>query len=219
MKEVEGWQMAYKTGENVIGKGRFTGKGRALSAGLNCRDQCRNGLFQRQGRAALFRQVGYVDKTDSRGAAVVVVQEGVEDVVTHKRTGGIGNGGGNVGISDGFGHFCHRNGCEIGGRSVGNYEFSPWLVACIVRDSGVTDVHSDSLWGHSAASAGLADAQNQIGLDFVGFLKNVFSGFAEYRRNAHFMDGIIADCIRKFGNGQPRRIHALAAKGIKTGNE
>ena len=27
MKEVEGWQMVYKTGANVTGKGQFTGMG------------------------------------------------------------------------------------------------------------------------------------------------------------------------------------------------
>ena len=31
MKEVEGWQMAYKTGENVIGKGHLTGIGSGRS--------------------------------------------------------------------------------------------------------------------------------------------------------------------------------------------
>ena len=101
---------------------------------------------------------------------MIVVQESVEDVVTHECTGGIRNCGGNVGIADGFSHFFQRNGCEIGGGAIRNNEFSPWLVARIVRNSGIPDVHGDPLRCDRITSAGLADAQKQIGLDFTGFL-------------------------------------------------
>ena len=120
-----------------------------------------------------------MDETYLGVAAVEVVQQSIERIVTHKSAGAIGNGGGELQSADVFCHFFYWDSRKIGGWAVGVNKFTMGLVACIIGDAGVSDIDGNALRCDGGSAAGLTDAQNQIRLDFCGHIQNFFGGNAE----------------------------------------
>ena len=113
---------------------------------------------QGQRRRALIRQVGHMEKPHPRGAAVEVMQQGVQRVVAHECAGGVGHGGGDLRIPDRLGHVFHRQRGEISRRAIFDDRDSVRLISCVVSEPGVADVDGDPLRRHIAAAGGLSDA-------------------------------------------------------------
>lgn len=69
-----------------------------------------------------------------------------------------------------------REGGKVGGRALWINALSAGGVAGIVGDSGIPDVYGDALRGHAAAPAGLPDAKDHIGTQFLCLGQNSFGG-------------------------------------------
>ena len=108
-------------------------------------------------------EVGDVNEADSGLGSVVVVEQGVQDVVAHEGTGTVGHGGGDPSGLDGLCH-CHDiYGGEVGGGALGAHVFSHRLIAPIVGDLGIADIHGDPLRGHRFPFSCLTYAEDHMG--------------------------------------------------------
>ena len=135
-----------------------------------------DGSLQGQAGLALLRYIGNMDKAYPGGSARKVVQEGVERVVADKGAGRIGHRGGDLDISDRLGHGFHGQGGKIGGGAVGGHVRALGLVAGVVRDPGITDVHGDPLGGDGIAACGQPHAQDHVRVAFLRCGQHGFGG-------------------------------------------
>ena len=74
-----------------------------------------------------------------------VVEQGVQYIIAYEGTGGVGNGGGDSVAADGICHLRNGNGGKIGGRSVLNHKFAFRLIARIVSDPSIPNIHGNAL--------------------------------------------------------------------------
>ena len=127
-----------------------------------------------------------MDKAHLYIGSRVMVQQGVEHIVAHKRSGGIGYRSGQARCPDGIFHLQNRHRGKVSRRPILRHKFPSGLIAGIVFDPRVTDVYADALRGHRASSARLSDAQHRVRLKPCRFPQHRFSGKAEDRGDLKF---------------------------------
>ncbi len=121
------------------------------------------------------------------------MQQAVHQVVADEGTGGVGYAGGDAGGPDVFYHGFDGERGKVGRGPVRTNGLVDRLVAFIVLDSGVINVDGDPFRGQVVLAAGLADAEDRVGLfPFDGGVDNV-DGFAEYGRDFQLDDFDITD--------------------------
>ena len=146
------------------------------------------------------------------------MEHAVHHIVAHIGACRIGHGGFVSTVCDGLGHLHHRDGGKIGGRAFGCYKFAPGLVACVVRNAGVTDVHRDPLRGHRLAAGSHSHTDHCIRTNFFGLLQRHGCTLAKYHRDLQLIKGVFPHHIRQRLHRLPGRVHIRPTKGGKTGD-
>ena len=160
-----------------------------------------------------------MDEPGLHGCAGVAVQEGVEGVITDESAGGVGDLARETCVSDGLSHVGHGDGGEIGRGAVGGDGDLGGLVALVIGDPGVPEIDGNPFWGDGGTSAGLTDAEDHIGVDFLGDFQHGLGCEAEDGGNFQLMYMEVADGVRQELYGFPCGVDGLAAEGVETGDE
>ena len=148
-----------------------------------------------------------------------LLHDPVEQVVADEGSGGVADRGGDPGHADGFGHFFHRQVGETGGGSAGGDGDVLGLVALVVGDGGVVQVHGHPFKGDLEAAAGLAHADDGVGSDAGGFGVGQLLGGPENRGDQELMEPVGAPVLFQPGDHLPGGVDGRAAKGIECGKQ
>lgn len=167
----------------------------------------------------LLGQVRHMDEAYLGGAAPKVVQQGIENIVADKRTGGIGQGSGDLGLSQRGHHFPHRDGGKQTVGPTGDYRGVYRCEARVIRDGSLPQIDADDLRSDPPPAAGLSDANNDMGLQLLRHFQNRLGAGAKHRGDLQTGHLILSNNLGQAFHRLPGGIDAFTSKGVKAGNQ
>gem|GEM_PF-4952124 len=160
-----------------------------------------------------------MDKAHAHGSIMVVMQQGIEQIIAHKRARRVGHAARQAGLRNGACHFPHRHGGKVRRRSVLGAGNILRLQARVVRDGGIAQVNGHHLGRDRRAAARLPHAQDDIGMQRLRLLDGALRRQPKHRGHLQSVHDAIAHARRQAGYRLPGRIDALPAEGVKAGDQ
>ena len=130
--------------------------------------------------------IGHMDEAAADMPAGKGVQDAIQGIIAHASPGGIGHRGQDTCIPDGLGHIHNRHGGKICRGAFRRDELSLGLVAGVVGNPGIPDIHADPLRSYCGAASGLSDAKNHIRLNLRSLFQNRVGRQTEYGGDLKF---------------------------------